>query len=105
MFLATSFCHDVARGFVSRALASPQDHVYEPVLWIIEVGCDCLHVNYLQTDEEEFLFAPFSAFRVKAAEWQLEPTRDRPHKITLEAAADNRDTAMWPLELPLAPWA
>ena len=52
-------------------------------------------------DEMEYLFAPFSAFKVTAVEWSDRPDDRTPHRITLEAYTDNRDA---PEDLPLAPW-
>ena len=106
MFLATSFGRSVAVTFIKRSLKNADDKD-EPVMYTFELDPrdKCMHVNYLETHEREFLFAPYSAFRVKAATWQARPTLEHPHTITLEVASDNRDKEKWPLELPLAPWA
>ena len=107
MFLATSIEAQVAIDFMMRATDASEDDEHEPVVWTFELDDNerCMHVNYISTNEQEFLFAPYSAFRVKAATWQREPTRNRPHKITLEVAADNRQLDTWPEGLPLAPWS
>jgi hypothetical protein len=45
--------------------------------------------------ESEFLFAPYSVFTVLEVEWGY------PHRVVLQAAADNK---LEPEDLPLAPW-
>ena len=50
-------------------------------------------------NEEEYLFAPYSVFRVIAVTWST--GANIPHKITIGAAADNMDHS---LSLPLAPF-
>ena len=107
MFLATSFDTSVATEFIERAEEAADHPNGEPVLWTFQLDPvdKCLHVNYLQTDEQEFLFAPYSAFQVVHAQWEERPTAERPHRVTLAVASDNRDLHNWPLELPLAPWA
>ena len=106
MFLATSFERRVAVDFMLRA-ADDADNDHEPVMWKVDLDKHqrCMHVNYLNTHEKEFLFAPYTAYRVAAAEWQEHPSCTKPHEITLEVAADNRDLDAWPEGLPLAPWA
>ena len=52
-------------------------------------------------DEMEYLFAPFSAFKVLSVEWSDRPDDRTPHHITLEAYTDNRDASE---DLPLTPW-
>jgi hypothetical protein len=54
-------------------------------------------------DEQEYLFAPYSAFEVVTATWNTGTASD-PHIIELFAAVDNKDAA-WPEDLPLAPWS
>ena len=90
-----------------RAHGANADDKDEPVMYTFELDPrdKCMHVNYLETQEKEFLFAPYSAFQVISADWQAQPTRDKPHTITLAVASDNRDEQSWPLALPLAPWA
>ena len=65
----------------------------------------CLHVNFVKTSnvagEEEYLFAPYSAFTVLSARWRAGTTAE-PHEIELLAAVDNMEE---PEDLPLAPWS
>jgi hypothetical protein len=55
--------------------------------------------------ENEFLFAPYSTFTVRALEWNPQPSVSaytmRPHYIDVNVASDNLEQ---PLDLPLAPW-
>ena len=51
--------------------------------------------------ELEYLFAPFSAFTVAAAEWR-EGTEEAPHVIEVMATVDNKEASEF---LPLAPWS
>ena len=53
--------------------------------------------------EQEFLFAPYSAFTVVAVHWSDTPDDATPHRIMLSAATDNRRVQT--LNLPLAPWS
>ena len=51
-------------------------------------------------NEKEYLFAPYSAFKVLRANWRS-GTANEPHEVDLLAAVDNKG----PSELlPLAPW-
>jgi hypothetical protein len=64
-FLATSLNENVARKFMAMANQSRNEPC---VLWIVNVDSKCLHASYIarthaQT-EEEFLFAPYSPFKV-----------------------------------------
>jgi hypothetical protein len=65
----------------------------------------CVHVNLVTKrvpglpDEREYLFAPYSAFTVRSAEWRAGSDAD-PHVLELVAAVDNE-----PEDLPLAPWS
>ena len=65
----------------------------------------CVHVNLVKKTnvegEEEYLFAPYSAFTVVSATWNLGTSLD-PHVIELHAAVDNKEE---PEDLPLAPWS
>ena len=65
----------------------------------------CNHVNLVRKTnvpgEEEYLFAPYSAFTVMSARWNAGTTA-APHEIELLAAADNQEE---PEDLPLAPWS
>ena len=66
-----------------------------------------MHVNLVTKrvpglpDEQEYLFAPYSAFTVLSARWNA-GTVAAPHEIELLAAVDNREA---PEVLPLAPWS
>ena len=77
------------------------------MLWRVRIDPDrkCLHVNLVTKSnvpgEEEYLFAPYSAFTVLSATWNG-GTVARPHEIELLAAADNKEE---PEDLPLAPWS
>jgi hypothetical protein len=55
--------------------------------------------------EDEFLFAPYSCFTVRAVHWEESPIVDDfdmlPHRIEVDVAPDNQ---RMPKELPLAPW-
>ena len=101
-FLATSFSEDVARGFIADVPAE-----YPKVLWLVRIDPErkCLHVNFVKTSnvagEEEYLFAPYSAFTVLGATWNA-GTVAEPHEIELLAAVDNKEE---PEDLPLAPWS
>ena len=67
----------------------------------------CRHVNLVTKrvpglpDEQEYLFAPYSAFTALGATWNA-GTAAEPHVIELEAAVDNQAE---PEDLPLAPWS
>jgi hypothetical protein len=64
-FLATSLNENIARNFMAMANQSRDEPC---VLWIITVDRKCLHVSYIArthvSTEEEFLFAPYSPFKV-----------------------------------------
>ena len=101
-YVATSFSREVAEEFTNRVPAE------EPkVLWRVRVDPDlkCLHVNLVKKTnvpgEEEYLFAPYSAFTVLSASWNAGTVAD-PHVIELLAAVDNKAE---PEDLPLAPWS
>ncbi len=86
------------------------DLVNSCVLWIIELDPmhRCNHVNLVTAThmpgEFEFLFSAYSAFEVVRAKWSPTPQdKAQPHEITLRAAPDNKD-ALFPEDLPLAPW-
>ena len=65
----------------------------------------CGHVNLVRKTnvqgEEEYLFAPYSAFEVLSVSWNA-GTDAEPHVIELLAAVDNKAE---PEDLPLAPWS
>ena len=67
----------------------------------------CVHVNLVTKrvpglpDEQEYLFAPYSAFTVLSVSWNA-GTDASPHVVELLAAVDNKEA---PEDLPLAPWS
>ena len=77
------------------------------VLWRVRIDPErrCLHVNLVEKSnvpgEEEYLFAPYSAFTVLSAKWRA-GTVAEPHVVELLAAVDNKAE---PEDLPLAPWS
>ena len=101
MFIATSVEQDVSVDtFLMRlppAAASQSPPFQEPVLWRFHLdgalppNRRCVHVNFIdRTDgtvhgEDEFLFAPYSTFTVRALEWSPQPSVNaytmRPHYI------------------------
>ena len=101
--LATSFNKAVALQFVHRAR---KDH--PRVLWCIRVDgrgktnrkYRCKHASQVRSTlvegEEEFLYAPYSCFRVEHVDFSSSL-----YKIVVSAAVDN---VMEPPNLPLAPW-
>ena len=77
------------------------------MLWQVRIDSErkCAHVNLVKKTnvpgEEEYLFAPYSAFTVISAKWRAGTNAD-PHVVELAAAPDN----VGPSEkLPLAPWS
>lgn len=127
-FLATSLDQFIAKRFMKRMMGSS---TLTPTLWKILVDprgekdplYRCAHVSYVSNTmikgEDEFLFAPYSAFTVRSVQWigDDDPTPtpsgvSRPrrktsfgemlyHTITLQAVLDNRSM---PDTLALAPW-
>ena len=105
-YLATSFDIDIANRFIRRSgLASH-------VRWVINIDPDrkCKHVNLVTKtvaglqDEQEYLFVPYSAFKVVGVQ-RCNGTEEDPHVIELDAAVDNADADDAPFDLPLAPWS
>ena len=100
-YLATSFSREVALRFLRRSTMAAK------VLWVMRIDPQrkCAHVNLVQKSnvpgEEEYLFAPYSAFTVISTKWGSGTDED-PHVIELCAAPDNKAE---PENLPLAPWA
>jgi hypothetical protein len=100
-YLATSFSVDVADNFIKRSKMPAK------IRWLIRIDPDrkCLHVNLVKRTnvpgEEEYLFAPYSAFTVSSATWNAGTVAD-PHVVELLAAVDNKEE---PEDLPLAPWS
>jgi hypothetical protein len=101
VYLATSFSVEVARRFLARA-GSPTK-----IMWRVHIDPvhKCRHVNLVRRSnvpgEEEYLFAPYSAFKVVKATWAA-GTVQQPHVVELLAAVDNQGPSE---ELPLAPWS
>ena len=101
--LATSLKKTVAQVFVDRA---PEDQ--PKVLWCIRVDgrgksnrkYRCKHASMVRstlvTDEAEFLYAPYSCFRVEKVDYASSV-----YQIVVSAAVDN---VLEPSNLPLAPW-
>eukprot|EP01046_Picozoa_sp_COSAG06_P035772 COSAG06_NODE_3879_length_4809_cov_2.508705_3_plen_82_part_00 len=77
------------------------------VLWKVRIDREkkCLHVNLVQKsnveNEQEYLFAPYSAFTVEKATKRAGTAND-PHVIELLAVHDNKAA---PVNLRLAPWS
>ena len=102
-YLATSFTQAKADFFLQR---SP---LPSKVRWLVRIDPvrKCVHVNLVRKrvpnlpDEQEYLFAPYSAFTVTSVTW-TEGTVQDPHVIELLAAVDNKEE---PEDLPLAPWS
>ena len=66
----------------------------------------CPQVSFLEktsfTDEKEFLFSAYSCFKVLECKLSDDPSKhSSPHRITIEACADNREE---PKNVPSAPW-
>ena len=108
-FLATSFSEAVADKFIGWA-ASPDGST---IKWVIkfdprgkeEYKYRCKQVNLVKKSvshvpgEEEYLFAPYSAFTVEEVKWASDPSEE--HRVVLRAAVDNRRESD---DLPLCPW-
>ena len=105
-YLATSFSKETADAFIERAAESGAESC---VRWIVKIDPErkCAHVNLVNKrvpglpDEQEYLFAPYSAFKVTSATWNA-GTVSNPHVVELLAAPDNKEE---PEDLPLAPWS
>merc|ERR1711971_1049628 len=114
-FLATSLDKKTALDFLNRVSRSPSR-----VLWCIKVdprGREELerrvkHASFILNTqipgESEFLYVPYSAFKIVSVEWDSKVERYSQmlvtHKIILEAVLDNRDDQTAPEDSPLAPW-
>ena len=125
-FLATSFSRAKAEEFIfNQATAFDK----QGILWIVRVdpagevepSKRCRHVNFVSHSlvadhagnplEQEYLFAAYSIFTVRAVAWG---EGGAPHVVELDAASDNNATAeggqgRWATPagseaLPLAPW-
>lgn len=114
-YFATSVDDDVAADFMRRAAYAGR----RPVQFEIEFDAvvphgrrfrgGCLHVNRIRhaapsvetAQEEEYLFVPYSTFKVISTTWQSNATYRNPRIIHLQACTDNQ------LECtvcPVAPW-
>ena len=99
--MATSFSRDVALGFLRRSTMPAK------VLWLIRIDPErkCVHVNLVQKSnvagEQEYLFAPYSVFKVVSVKWGAGTDED-PYIIELIAAPDNKAE---PENLVSAPWS
>ena len=97
-----SFSEAVVDGFIARVPAQ-----FPKVKWLIRIdpARKCVHVNLVKRTnvpgEEEYLFAPYSAFTVLSIAWNA-GTDAAPHVFELLAAADNREARE---DLPPAPWS
>lgn len=105
-FLAASSQKKLASDFVFRA-----DKTKPRALWCIRldprgetdaefrVQHMTFVTNTLVKGEDEFLFAPYSTFKLLSASWSDDIKK--PHNLTVEAAIDNK---LEREDLPLAPW-
>eukprot|EP01062_Namystynia_karyoxenos_P021420 TRINITY_DN1814_c0_g2_i3.p1 TRINITY_DN1814_c0_g2~~TRINITY_DN1814_c0_g2_i3.p1 ORF type:complete len:889 (+),score=258.41 TRINITY_DN1814_c0_g2_i3:254-2668(+) len=118
-FLATTPNRKVAKYFIKRTVDEETGRCpegFEPVLWRFELDEEdlCEHVCYLDRSlvydmleggakptEDEFLFVPFSSFRVKSVDWKDHNKYTDPSIITISVHPDNR---LEPEDLPNAPW-
>ena len=120
-FLATSFKQSTASDTFLARLPAPSAEqsppFQEPTIWRFHLDGTlperrrCMQANFIdRTDgtvsqEDELLFAPYSAFTVRAVHWEEAPCANayglRPHIIDVDVACDNRRE---PEDLPLAPW-
>ena len=103
MYLATSFSQASADFFMRRSTMESK------IRWLVRIDpvLKCNHVNLVTKrvpdlpDEQEYLFAPYSAFIVLSAVWNAGSDKD-PHVVQLLASVDNKAE---PEDLPLAPWS
>merc|ERR1712224_211542 len=94
-FLATSFSQQITRHFMRRARKKEKR-----VLWCIQLderGRDdplyqVQNVAWLTAShvkgEEEYLFSPYSVFKVVECTWSTDD--ESPHSIVVKAALDNQ---------------
>ena len=132
MYLATSFKSQLIYTFIERSVTNnssagltPLDADYrQPTIFIIKYTSaspplpPCNHVNYIRPEdsaapspEYEFLFAPYSAFRVEQVDIRKKATLANPHRIVLSAARENNvdmqeeeEEDVFSNELPLSSW-
>jgi len=109
-FLATTADQSVATNFMRRAQPGS---ALEPLMFVIHVHPTAkpMHVNFMEITqvmndegiptEKEFLYSPFSAFRVEAVHWREEASLETPHVVEIFAFPDNQRISE---TLPLAPW-
>ena len=105
-FLATSNNRRVAATFAFKA-----DSAHPRVLWRVnfdrrgkyQPAYRIRHMTFvsktLVKGEGEYLFAPYSVFKLVSLKWSENLTK--PHELTVEAVVDNRCEDE---SLPLAPW-
>ena len=105
-FLATSSNRRVAAKFAFKA-----DRDHPRALWSIRfdrrgkrehkyrVQHMSLVTKTLVKGEREYLFAPYSVFKLASVKWSTDLST--PHQLTIEAANDNRAEDE---DLPLTPW-
>lgn len=105
-FLATSSDREVAEIFLERA-----DRNHPRVLWTVKLDPKgetdrtrrVKHMAFVSSTlvpgEGEYLFSPYSAFKITNIKWGNDLTRV--HEIVLQPALDN---TLEPEDLPLAPW-
>lgn len=102
-FVPTSASEDTAKDFVARSRCP------ERIIWSFEFPKDqeCSHVNHIckraigVDDEDEWLFAAYSVFKVLKADWR-DGTAADPHQVLLQVFADNLAESEF---LPCSPWA
>jgi len=114
MFLATSLKKEKAEEFIALYYENYQKATpkRDPVLFIVHFLGKCRHVNYIESKmsevkgENEFLFPPYSAFKVLTVELQTVPTDNTPHIIHLEAFVENKEELPGGAreDLPLSSW-
>lgn len=111
-FVASSFDLNSCDYFLYRAV---HEGNRPGVIWTIRVDprgetqfrYKCKQANLVTKrapgvpEEQEYLFAPFSAFEVVEVQWSNTPDDRTPHRIVINAVVDNRDA---PEDVPLAPW-
>ena len=105
-FLATSINRHVAAKFAFKA-----DRHHPRALWSIKFDrrgkflrqYRVQHMTFVSKSlvkgEREYLFAPYSVFRLKSVKWSV--NLRKPHLFKIQAAIDNRDEDE---DLPLTPW-
>eukprot|EP00039_Didymoeca_costata_P005973 m.86303 g.86303 ORF g.86303 m.86303 type:complete len:435 (+) comp13052_c1_seq2:325-1629(+) len=112
-FLASSFSESIARQYC-QDVWDEHDQAYESVLYVIHIDPFgkydrtklCKNANILKKSlnegDTEYIFTPYSVFTVGIVHISPDPCPTTPHVIHVQAALDS---ALEPLDLPLAPWA